>query len=194
MGPHDIVTIPVHFLPLDPAIAIRTVSAAIDRRITLISDPSTPPASPTPNTNSSLTMPHPSLPPSQSHSPTTFYREPLLLQGGGHYSSTSIVSSNSTATQDPIYPSDSTTTLAPPESKLDFTHPSPPPSHQTSKVITNTIVSAESSGNFTRDKGLWTKLLTLHWPPPKPNSRWAVGETIFSELVQVQFFVRVKVR
>jgi hypothetical protein len=56
-------------------------------------------------------------------------------------------------------------------------------------------VGAESSGQFVRDdEGVWSKTLTLQWPAAKSHSRWAIGETIQSDLVSVKFFVRIKVR
>jgi hypothetical protein len=55
-------------------------------------------------------------------------------------------------------------------------------------------VEAESAGSFVHDeKGVWNKTMTLQWPASKSHSRWAVGETIQSDLVSVRYFVRVKV-
>lgn len=66
-------------------------------------------------------------------------------------------------------------------------------SNSNAKVVANLIVSTETE-LFTRDpKGIWSKTLTLQWPASKSHSRWAIGETINSDLVSVQFFVRVKV-
>jgi hypothetical protein len=62
------------------------------------------------------------------------------------------------------------------------------------KLVINTLAEAESSGHFTPDvNGIWNKTMTLQWPAAKSQSRWAVGETMQSEIVSVRYFVRVKV-
>jgi len=43
------------------------------------------------------------------------------------------------------------------------------------------------------DEGVWSKTLTLQWPAARSHSRWAIGETIQSDLVSVKFFVRIKI-
>jgi len=40
---------------------------------------------------------------------------------------------------------------------------------------------------------VYSKTLTLQWPAAKSHSRWAIGETISSELVSVKYFVRTKI-
>ncbi|TFK27326.1 hypothetical protein FA15DRAFT_586562 [Coprinopsis marcescibilis] len=60
-----------------------------------------------------------------------------------------------------------------------------------SKVVTNLIVGTETE-KFARDsRGVWSKTLTLQWPASKSQSRWAIGETINSDLVSVRFFIRI---
>lgn len=62
-----------------------------------------------------------------------------------------------------------------------------------SKVVVNPIVVTETDA-FTRDpRGLWSSTITLEWPASKSHSRWAIGETISSDLVSVKYYIRVKV-
>jgi hypothetical protein len=35
--------------------------------------------------------------------------------------------------------------------------------------------------------------MTVQWPAAKSHSRWAVGETLQSDLASVHYFVRIKV-
>ncbi|KAF7295079.1 hypothetical protein MIND_01046200 [Mycena indigotica] len=63
----------------------------------------------------------------------------------------------------------------------------------TSSSLVNHIAAAESSGQFALSaSGVWSKTLTLQWPAAKSHSRWAIGESIESELVAVRFFARIK--
>jgi hypothetical protein len=69
-----------------------------------------------------------------------------------------------------------------------------PPTGAASTLI-NSVAGTESSGLFARaEDGTWSKTLTLQWPASKSHSRWAIGETIQSDLVSVKFIARVKVR
>ncbi|TFK64083.1 hypothetical protein BDN72DRAFT_286614 [Pluteus cervinus] len=195
IGPHDLVSIPVQLLPLDPSISIRSVSASIDRRITLCPDPPTPPTSPTSNGTSSLAILRASPSPSpRSCSPASSYKEPSAFPNDSNPSITSFDSSASTITPDTLAPSHSSAALLSSDVPMEPSSSTSPSQHPPSKIISNVITTAEASGSLTRDeKGVWSRILTLQWPPPKPNSRWATGETIQSELVNVQFFARVKV-
>ncbi|TEB36314.1 hypothetical protein FA13DRAFT_1683637, partial [Coprinellus micaceus] len=66
-------------------------------------------------------------------------------------------------------------------------------SSSASKIVVNPIVGTETD-SFTRDpKGLWSSTISFEWPASKSHSRWAVGETISSDLVSVKYFVRVKI-
>ncbi|THH13843.1 hypothetical protein EW146_g6427 [Bondarzewia mesenterica] len=66
----------------------------------------------------------------------------------------------------------------------------------TYKVINSTVAGAESSsGRFVRDpqSGVWSRTMTLQWPAARSSTRWALGETMTTELVRVRFFVKVKI-
>ncbi|KAF8968358.1 hypothetical protein BDZ97DRAFT_1916196 [Flammula alnicola] len=215
VGPLDLVSIPIHLQPLDPGVSIRSASVIVERRIILhdITQPPTPSASTSSNSShtpvtlqlnpssSSLTKPSPSplLQPSfpnstYSYSPTHMYNETETEPAS---STLSFGSSVPTITPGTIYPSTvslasetSTTPLLPNNSN------SPNLSSQApaAKVIVNPIAGAESSGSFSRDgRGIWSKTLTLQWPAAKSHSRWAIGESINSELVSVKYIIRVKI-
>lgn len=66
-------------------------------------------------------------------------------------------------------------------------------SSSAAKVVVNPIVGTETDA-FTRDaRGVWSTQLSLEWPTSKSHSRWAIGETISSDLVTVKYYVRVKI-
>ena len=209
IGPLDLVPIPIHLKPLDRGVSIRSASVIVERRIFLRdvgqTPSSTPPShipvtlQPNPST-SSLAGPSssPLLPPSASKSTYSDFPPHLYHEHEPESSSTlSLTSSVPTVTPGTFYPS--TTTLASETTPLlpnSSNHANSPPSSQipSTKVIVNPIAGAESSGNFALDgQGMWSKTLTLQWPAPKSHSRWAIGETITSEIVSVKFFVRAKV-
>lgn len=209
IGPLDLVPIPIHLRPFDRGVSIRSASVIVERRIflrdvgqtqSLPPSPLIPTAlQPNPSTSSlagpsSSPLLQPSAPKlTHSDSAPHLYHEQELESS----STLSLSSSIPTVTPGTIYPSTAslaseTTPLLP----IPSNHPSIPPSSQTpsAKVIVNSIAGAESSGNFALDgQGTWSKTLTLQWPAPKSHSRWAIGETITSELVSVKFFIRAKV-
>lgn len=196
IGPLDLVSIPIHLQPLDNDVSIRNASIIIERRIQLhdIVNSSSPfqPDLPSPSPLAVVQPPSPILP--SSDSPT----DASYINSEGLVSSSSLSSSNPTITPNTIFPSSisvatatSTTPLLPP---TPTTPPIVPSSPGPSKVVVNPIAGTESSGHFARDNnGVWCKTLTLQWPAVKSQSRWAIGETIQSELVSVQYFVRTKV-
>lgn len=191
IGPTDLVSIPIHLQPMDLSVSIRSASVAVERRIQLLD---AIPIQSSPQT----------LQPSRSSSPTHSDSSALtstpdsrtLLQLDSLHNNTlgsvsSLNSSNPTITPDSFFPS-STPTIASASPLLPHTTPSA--LMNASKLVTNTIVESESSGRFVRDQnGVWTKTMTLQWPASKSHSRWAVGETIQSDLASVRYFVRVKV-
>lgn len=195
IGPLDIVSIPVAILPMDEGVTVRSATVIIERRIVLsetaghATHPETPttPSQLIPSSKSSSRRTTPSSSPSSfSYSPTASYQEKF----NGMSTVVSDTSSNPTITPNTLYPS--TSSLASDTPLLSSSHQSP--SQNPAKVINTPVVGAESSGQFVRDeKGIWTKTMTLQWPAAKSHSRWAIGETIQSELASVKFFVRVKV-
>ncbi|KAF8201457.1 hypothetical protein BJ912DRAFT_502123 [Pholiota molesta] len=197
IGPLDLVSIPIHLQPLDHGVSIRSASVIVERRIILHD---IPPASNT-HLHPPVTLPPPDLtstPLSQpsflkSYSPSQSYQE-LASEPASSSSTLSLGSSVPTITPNSIFPStpslaSETTPLIPSPAPVPVL-PAPP----SAKVIVNLIAGAESSGSFSRDAhGMWSKTLTLQWPAPKSHSRWAIGESITSELVSVKYFVRAKI-
>ncbi|TFK42948.1 hypothetical protein BDQ12DRAFT_677063 [Crucibulum laeve] len=209
VGPLDLVPIPIHLLPVDQGVSIRSASVIVERRIQLNdavnsfssspASPISPQSSPKLHEKASLSQSTPDVPSALSsqfsYSPTHSYQEP-------HYSSdplastSSLSSSNPTITPGTVYPSSASVAS---ETQPLLSHQSSAPAvlaspHQASKVIVNPVAGAESSGQFSRDpKGVWSKTLTLQWPAAKSHSRWAIGETIQSDLVSVKFFIKVKI-
>ncbi|KIM49441.1 hypothetical protein M413DRAFT_438626 [Hebeloma cylindrosporum] len=209
IGPLDLVPIPIHLKPLDRGVSIRSASVIVERRIFLrdvgqapsstLSPPIPGTLQPNPSTSS---LAGPSSPPllQSPSSKSTYPDSPPYLyheQEPELSSTLSLTSSVPTVTPGAIFHSTAslaseTTPLLPNSSN----HLNIPLSSQTPsvKVIVNPIAGAESSGNFALDaQGMWSKTLTLQWPAPKSHSRWAIGETITSELVSVKFFIRAKV-
>ena len=186
IGPLDLVSIPVFLSPLHDAVSIRSATVMIERRLQLNE----------PNGQSSLSH-SPTRPISQPHSPLhSFSPAPSYQDISSLYSTTSIISglsSSATITPDNTYPS-SASVASETQPLLHLPHSSPI-SQTPSKTISTPIVEAESTGQFVRDnQGVWSKTLTLQWPAAKSHSRWAIGETIQSDLVSVKFFIRIKVR
>ncbi|KAK7015011.1 hypothetical protein R3P38DRAFT_3362109 [Favolaschia claudopus] len=173
IGPLDLVSIPIHLLSSDPNVAPRSASVMIERRMRLL-DPPSPPTTPTLPSNLSPITSAPSLQSSSSSLP---------IPRRTSSSSSSLVShSPSSSYKDSSSSLLSSATLQPSDSRSG------------ASVLVNSIIGTESSGHFARsDSGVWSKTLTLQWPANKSHSRWAIGETIESELVSVKFLVRIKV-
>ncbi|KAG5647127.1 hypothetical protein DXG03_001082 [Asterophora parasitica] len=203
IGPLDIVCVPVFLHPLDEGVTIRTATVMIERRIQLnetFAFETTASPYPIPSSsNSASSRTSPSSSPSNSYSPSSSYIERSSSKFDGEATITSDSSSNPTITPNSVYPS--TTSFTSETPLLSTTNHSPnlpssssSPSHAPSKIIVTPVTGAESSGHFSRDdEGVWSKTVTLQWPAAKSHSRWAIGETIQSELVSVRFFARVKV-
>ncbi|KAF5386802.1 hypothetical protein D9615_001855 [Tricholomella constricta] len=204
IGPLDIVSIPVLLLPMDEGVSIRTATVMIERRIQLnetatLETPASPYPIPTSsNPTSPRASPSSSLS-SSSYSPSTSYQERSSAKFNGETSVASDTSSNPTITPHSISTSstsiNSETPLLPPtHASPHFSSSSSSSSNVPSKIIVTPVTGAESSGHFSRDdQGVWSKNVTLQWPAAKSHSRWAIGETIQSELVSVRFFARVKI-
>ncbi|KAH6919042.1 hypothetical protein BKA70DRAFT_1249102 [Coprinopsis sp. MPI-PUGE-AT-0042] len=138
----------------------------------------------------------------------TYSSEHPLLSQSTASSSTTSNSSSSTRLVSPVsQPPTPNGAISPHAQSTSQTPSASPPSSYSSpflfsgssassssaKVVANLIVGTETE-SFTRDpQGIWSKTLTLQWPASKSHSRWAIGETINSDLVSVRFFVRVKV-
>jgi hypothetical protein len=200
IGPLDLVSITISLQPIDPAVSIRSASLIIERRIQLhetIASPSnlSPPTLPIPIVSSS-SQSH-----SQSHSAPSSYSPPTprnensydTIANGNHLSPCSLPPS--------VNPSPSTSTvwseetIRPLLSHPPPTHPLFPAAQVPSKTITQSVAGAESYGHFVaHDNGAWTKTMTLQWPSAKSHTRWAMGETMQTELATVKFFVHMKVR
>ncbi|ESK93020.1 hypothetical protein Moror_8923 [Moniliophthora roreri MCA 2997] len=194
IGPTDLVSVPIHVLPIDPGVSVRSATLVVERRILLneAATPTSPVSFPPPSTlmvNSLYPSQTSSSAPTSANIPIPQFissTSSLLLHSAGssykdHYHDTaSIMSSNNTIT--------STTALLP--GKLPLSHSS---DSLSSRPIVNLVAGAESSGSFSRSaSGIWSKTLTFQWPIVKSGGRWGIGETIQSEMISVKFFVRVK--
>ncbi|KAF4603903.1 hypothetical protein EYR40_001076 [Pleurotus pulmonarius] len=203
IGPMDLVPIGVHLSPVDPAVTIRSASVIIERRIqlneALYSFSPSSQSQPTPRQQTLSVSNHLT---STSYSPTASYQEingnnsnmhldipPIHASSASTYSSTispSVASFSTEAETRPL--------LQPSSNQMAVVLPTTTSEVLPSKVVTSSIAGAESSGLFSRDShGVWNKTLTVQWPAAKSNSRWAIGETIQSDLASVRFFARVKV-
>ncbi|EAU88046.2 hypothetical protein CC1G_10819 [Coprinopsis cinerea okayama7 len=158
------------------------------------------------SSTSSLTSSNPTITPETVYpsnaSVMTYSSEHPLLSSSTDYSSSSAASSSQSAhhtgfASQPPTPngahgqssSQTPSTSSSYSSPFSFTNSLP--SRDSTKVVVNLIVGTETE-NFTRDsRGIWSKTLTLQWPASKSHSRWAIGETINSDLVSVRFFITV---
>lgn len=188
IGPMDLVSISMHLLS-DPSVVVRSASAIVERRI---HTKDTSGSSPSQSQFSAETA-------SPPHATSPYHHNSLTSSSS---SSSSLLSSNPTITQDNFAASTSTVvTEQRPLLSVNFNLPQSRPSTSTSSMeiggsrsSIHPIVGTESSGSFSRDQnGIFSKTLTVPWPVPKSNSRWAIGESIQTEFISVKFFVRVKV-
>ena len=192
IGPHDLVSVSIHLLPVDHGVSIRSTSLIVERRIQLhdqtpcVSGSTPMPQTPiTPRSTSSSPKQLPTPCPKSPYSPTAPCQEDPLFDAVS--STPSLSSSTSTTTLGTAL--SSSLTLA--SESTPLLHPN---SSASTKLVVNPIAGTESSGNLFRDEnGVWSRTLTLQWPAVKSHSLWAVGETISSELVTVKYFVRTKV-
>jgi len=200
IGPLDLVSVPIHLHPLDRTVAVRNASIVIERRIVLHDLPPNSAAALTlqPSLSSSSLTRSSSLNPNPSSLPRSPNAYSPSFQDSEHdsNSTSSTLSIPTTITPGTVYPSAmsfSSDTPLLPNGHNHFSNSSSSTS-SSSKVIVNAIVGTESSGTFSRDEnGTYSKTLTLQWPAAKSHSRWAIGESISSELVSVKYFVRTKV-
>lgn len=171
IGPEDLVSTCIYIHPIDPLVVVKSASLTIERRLYLHnSTRNHPPPSPV---NKSPYL--------DSHSSTAGLLTPSAS------TSTATITRNSSFTP---AESDSNLTVRPMLSNQS--EPPPSPIAEGSKTVTNAIVNAEAA-NFSRDSaGMWSKTITVQWPPRKKHS-WATGETLTSEIATVRFYIRIKV-
>ena len=199
VGPHDILSVGVFLRPLDPSVSVRSASLTVERRIELRENS---PASPT----SASTLSPPNISPTSSReafpslsrtpSATSISPPPSpIMPASGSTFTLDTISTAQTATS-----ANSQLPLLARDRAREQDHPASPPSSWTGapyKVINNTVAGTENvSGRFVRDvqTGVWSRTLTMQWPASRSSARWALGETMATELVRVRFFVKVKVR
>ncbi|KIJ69345.1 hypothetical protein HYDPIDRAFT_105943 [Hydnomerulius pinastri MD-312] len=185
IGPLDIVSVQLIVQPLDHSVSIRSASALVERRIHLNDVPSGPPT------------PSVSIPSQPSSQPFTYFP---LSSSSTHDASSSIyqggASSAATSMQDLHYPTSSSSLYSDSSSRpllQNYSTDEPGPSSSNDRGTTHIFAHAESSGRFSKDStGGWRQSLTFSWPDTKSNSRWAVGETVQTDMATVKFFLRVK--
>lgn len=204
VGPMDLVAIPIHLLPVDPGVSIRSASVIIERRL-LFHDTASPSSPTSPLTpQSAASFPSASFMSRSSSSPPSTssllsYSSPASNQDPSYnalLSTSSLSSSNPTITPNSIYPSSTSVATEYRQLLPPVTSPpvSPTSEANSPRVVVHPVAGAESSGAFARSaSGIWSKTLTVQWPMSKSSSRWAVGETIHSDVASVKFYVRVKV-
>jgi hypothetical protein len=196
VGPQDLVSVPISLQPIEHTVSIRSASLIVERRIQLNEIN----ASSLSTLSSTLPMPiaSSSRPNSRSHSAPSSYSNSLVTRPDDQsdiINRTSIASYSSPSSVSPS-PAASTVFSDNESAKPLLSQPPPPPSLALSpfKTITLSVAGVESSGRFAcDDEGVWTKTLTFQWPSAKSSTRWAMGETMRTDLASVKFFVRVKV-
>ena len=189
IGPHDLVSVSVHLLPVDHGVSIRSTSVIVERRIQLhdqtpgVFGSTSIPQTPTTLQSTSSSPKQLPIPCSKSsHSPTAMGQEEPLFEA---MSSTPSLPDTALS---------SSVTIASESTPLLHPNSSAPNSSPSTKLVVNPIAGTESSaGLFRDDNGVWSRTLTLQWPAVKSHSLWAVGETISSDLVTVKYFIRTKV-
>ncbi|KAL1728670.1 hypothetical protein EV714DRAFT_252546 [Schizophyllum commune] len=186
IGPLDLVSIPISVLPLQQPVSVRGASVTIERRIQFsdtAAASSSSPASPS------------SSPASYSHMPTR-HKNDSAMSLSSDPSSTMAPSSSSTITPDTALNAPSLADLAS-TSELPLLPPPPPVEPQSasssSKVHISHIIGGQSSGPFAvTDSGVCNKTLTVQWPAMKSHTRWAIGETMQTELASIKYFACIK--
>ncbi|KAL1748134.1 hypothetical protein HDZ31DRAFT_60668 [Schizophyllum fasciatum] len=184
IGPLDLVSIPICVLPLQHSVALRSASVMIERRIQFndtFASSSSSPASPS------------SSPASSSYMPTRHANDSAMSLASDP-SSAVAPSSNSTITPGTTMDSPSLANLAS-TSELPLLPPpviEPQPT-LSSKVHVSSITAAQFSGPFSvADNGVCSKTLTVQWPAMKSHTRWAIGETMQTELASIKYFACIK--
>ncbi|KAI0315852.1 hypothetical protein OF83DRAFT_1173449 [Amylostereum chailletii] len=179
IGPSDLLSVPISLRPVDPGVAIRLASLAVERRIEILDVPHShstyppTPISPPPTartfTPQSSTSSVPSHSYTGSHSPptnaSTFTLQSTVSMASIHSRTNLIGRGDKEREDEPV------------------------------KIITSIVAGTESGGGrFVRDShGVWSRTLTLQWPAAKSSTRWALGESIATDMARVSFFVKVKV-
>ena len=190
VAPLDIVTIPLVLRPVDPAVAIRSASLLVERRIDMYETAALP-SSPYPHAaltrspvsndeDSSGSTVHGLDHGRNAEASTSRAVAPLLKQDEPNPSLASLSTTyttesfGSSAEQRPLLTSIMT--------------------DQPAKTSTLNVAHVDSTGPFVKEPtGEYRKLLTLKWPANKSNSHWAMGETMRTEMINVRFLIRVKV-
>ncbi|KAH7912141.1 hypothetical protein BJ138DRAFT_1084200 [Hygrophoropsis aurantiaca] len=197
IGPLDIVSITVNVQPLDPSVMIRSATAVVERRIQL-SDvhPATSSGPPSPSipisaTSSSIQpnsyfQSHSAPSASTSSSPYRIHNSHII-----HHSETSSAASS---INDINVPRASASSLSTDNDTRPLLHQQTGSNHSASdRTATHIFAHVESSARFSRDStGVWKQTLNFSWPDAKSSNRWAVGETLQTDMASVKFFVRVK--
>ena len=186
IGPTDLVSVPIHILPADPGVSIRSATLVVERRIYL-NDPTSPTSShPYQPSNSSLSTPHSPHNSLTSQSAPTSSSIPIARPFTSSSSLALPLSATPYGNEDTFT---STTALLPSHSSVSHSSES-----LSVRPIVTPVAGTDSSGPFNRSRsGLWSKTLTFQWPSVKSSGRWGIGESIQSDLVTVKFFVRAKV-
>ncbi|KAH9842947.1 uncharacterized protein C8Q71DRAFT_228924 [Rhodofomes roseus] len=183
IGPNDIIFASVTVQPLDPGVSVRSAVLTIERRIDLLSLPtSSPPPTPTVSPYHADDIPTPSSSTS-TLSPALHDHECAVPASSSQFTLESVSSSRpllSPASASPHAPS----------SAGSASHYGDPPA----RTITSNVLTAEYT-DFARDRlGTFSKTSTLQWPTSRPHSRWALGETMHTSRAAVRFFVRASLR
>ncbi|KAH9952192.1 hypothetical protein B0H21DRAFT_716122 [Amylocystis lapponica] len=214
VGPSDIVFTSLFLQPIDPSVSVRSATVVIERRIDLHHTPSSA-LSPPSSTSLASSIEPPSAPDlsaelptpgsSSSHlSPILGPESPSSIRNNHDSPSTSLTTlelsanaiASSTSRLFPTSPS-GTTVIAIPSLVSSHTPLLSPyltsPVDVPERTLTMSVVSAECTGFTCDSAGTWSKTLTLQWPTSKSQSRWALGETMHSELASVRFFIKIRV-
>ncbi|KAH7889649.1 hypothetical protein F5I97DRAFT_1846049 [Phlebopus sp. FC_14] len=187
IGPLDIVSVQLIVQPLDPTMSIRSASALVERRIHLNDVPSAPPTPSAPTSSQVSLHPLTYFSSSTTCSPSPDSNSSTLYPGSNNSATTSLQDLHF-PTSSSVHSDNSSRPLL--QNALavdDLTSPS------SDRGTTHIFAHAESSGRFTRDSsGTWKQTLTFSWPDTKSTSRWAVGETLQTDMATVKFFLRIK--
>lgn len=200
VGPLDIVTVHLVLRPLDPSVIIRSTSLVVERRIELNEAAhtarerytSTNSASPSPlhpssetEDNSGSTSRNSNHDRNRAHNSqiSELPSNPVQLLKVNQMPDTSVLSLNS------VYTANSLASAVEQRPLL-----TPAVADLPAKTISLTVAHVDNSGPFVRDAtGTYTKSLTLQWPANKSNSHWAMGETMQTSMINVRFFIHVKI-
>ncbi|TRM61767.1 hypothetical protein BD626DRAFT_548921 [Schizophyllum amplum] len=168
IGPLDLVSIPICVLPLQHAVTVRGASFT-DAPAGSTSSPASPSSSPM----------------STSHMPTRHTNDSAISLSTDPTSTNT--SSNSTIMPDAPSLANLMST-----SELPLLPPPPIEPHAASSSSSSKV---HSSGPFSvADTGVCNKTLTVQWPAMKSHARWAVGETMQTDMTSIKYFACVKLQ